>query len=56
MTGVVVTGRADLTDAQWAVLEPLPPVGSKTGRPAEMEQAAAHRWDSVADTGGRTVA
>jgi transposase len=24
---------ADLTDAQWTVLEPLPPVGKKPGRP-----------------------
>jgi transposase len=28
-----VTGRADLTDPQWAVLEPLLPVGTKPGRP-----------------------
>jgi transposase len=28
-----VTGRFDLTDAQWAVLEPLLPVGKKPGRP-----------------------
>ncbi|MFI5593013.1 transposase [Amycolatopsis sp. NPDC051758] len=27
------TGRADLTDAQWAILEPLLPVGKKPGRP-----------------------
>lgn len=26
-------GRADLTDAQWAVLEPLLPVGNRPGRP-----------------------
>ncbi|WP_425467631.1 IS5 family transposase [Phytoactinopolyspora halophila] len=26
-------GRSDLTDAQWAVLEPLLPVGQKSGRP-----------------------
>jgi transposase len=30
---IAVTGRFDLTDAQWAVLEPLLPVGSKPGRP-----------------------
>ena len=29
---VPVTGRADLTDAQWAVLEPLLPRGKKPGR------------------------
>jgi transposase len=28
-----VTARADLTDAQWAVLEPLLPKGRKSGRP-----------------------
>lgn len=33
MTSVAVTGRADLTDAQWAVLKPLLPVGKKPGRP-----------------------
>jgi hypothetical protein len=27
----VVAGRADLTDAQWAVLEPLLPKGRKPG-------------------------
>jgi len=30
---LTVTGRADLTDAQWAVLEPLLPPGRKPGRP-----------------------
>src|SRR3989440_4565751 len=30
---IPVTGRADLTDAQWAVLEPLLPKGKKSGRP-----------------------
>ena len=33
MASVAATGRADLTDAQWAVLEPLLPVGRKPGRP-----------------------
>jgi transposase len=28
-----VSGRADLTGAQWAVLEPLLPRGKKAGRP-----------------------
>jgi transposase len=33
---LAVTGRADLTDAQWAaVLEPLLPRGRKPGRPPE---------------------
>ncbi|MFE9059165.1 transposase [Streptomyces mutabilis] len=26
-------GRGDLTDEQWAVLEPLSPTGTKVGRP-----------------------
>ena len=30
---IPVTGRADLTDVQWAVLEPLLPKGKKPGRP-----------------------
>jgi transposase len=29
---LAVTGRADLTDAQWAVLEPVLPRGKKPGR------------------------
>ncbi len=33
MASVAVTRRADLTDAQWAVLEPLLPLGKKPGRP-----------------------
>ena len=33
MDTVPVTARADLTDAQWAVLEPLLPKGTKPGRP-----------------------
>lgn len=33
MPTVPVTGRFDLTDAQWAVLEPLLPRGKKPGRP-----------------------
>jgi transposase len=32
---LAVTGRADLTDAQWAVLELLLPRGKKPGRPPE---------------------
>ena len=32
MATLAVTGRADLTDAQWAVLEPLLPRGKKPGR------------------------
>jgi transposase len=33
VAGVAAAGRADLTDAQWAVLQPLLPVGAKPGRP-----------------------
>ena len=33
MLTVPVTGRFDLTDGQWAVLEPLLPRGKKPGRP-----------------------
>jgi transposase len=32
---IAVTGRADLTDAQWALLEPLLPRASRLGRPAK---------------------
>jgi transposase len=34
VTSVAVTGRADLTDAQWARLAPLLPRPKKTGRPS----------------------
>jgi transposase len=30
---IAVTGRFDLTDAQWAVLAPLLPAGKRAGRP-----------------------
>jgi transposase len=30
---IPATGRFDLTDAQWAILEPLLPTGTKPGRP-----------------------
>jgi transposase len=32
---VVVTGRFDLSDGQWAVLEPLLPAGRRPGRPGK---------------------
>ena len=35
MATLAVTQRADLTDAQWAVLEPQLPRGKKPGRPPE---------------------
>ena len=34
MTTLTVTGRHDLTDAQWAVLEPLVPAPRRPARPA----------------------
>ena len=37
MATLAVTGRADLTDAQWAVLGPLLPASSR-GRPPEREK------------------
>lgn len=33
MASVLAGGRGDLTDAQWAVLQPLLPAGTKSGRP-----------------------
>lgn len=46
---------ADLTDAQWAVLEPLLPA-QETGAPAEVDEAAAHRRDPLAGPGRIAVA
>ncbi|WP_166381146.1 transposase [Catellatospora methionotrophica] len=34
MATLTVTRRHDLTDAQWAVLEPLLPAGARVGRPS----------------------
>jgi transposase len=52
---VPVTGRADLTDAQWAVLEPLlPRQESRTA--TEVGQAPVDRRDPVADLDRRAVA
>jgi hypothetical protein len=36
-----MTARADLTDEQWAVLEPLLPKGKKPRLAQEMEQASS---------------
>ena len=52
---VPVTGRADLTDAQWAVLEPLP-ARQETRAAAEIPQAAADRRDPLAGPHRRAVA
>lgn len=35
MASVAVTGRHDLTDAHWAVLEPMLPKGKRPGRPPQ---------------------
>ncbi len=56
MATLAVTGRADLTDAQWAVLEPLLPRGRKPGRPPEWTKTAAHQRDPVAGPGRCAVA
>ena len=41
MPTVPASGRADLTDAQWAVLEPLLPRGKKPGRPRDVDKTPA---------------
>jgi hypothetical protein len=50
---LAVTGRADLTDAQWAVLEPLLPRGKKPGRPPDRTK---RQLIDVADPGRGAVA
>jgi transposase len=40
---ISVAGRADLTDAQWAVLEPLLPKGIKPGRPLADKAYSSNR-------------
>jgi transposase len=47
VTTVTVTRRHDLTDAQWAALEPLLPVGRRPGRPptwTKRQLIDAIRW------------
>lgn len=47
MSTLAATGRADLTDAQWAALQPLLPVGRKPGRPpksAKRQLLNGIRW------------
>ncbi|WP_447008662.1 transposase [Saccharothrix sp. DSM 118769] len=47
MAGVAAAGRADLTDAQWAVLHPLLPVGARPGRPpkwSKRQLSDGTRW------------
>lgn len=47
MSTLTVTTRADLADSQWAILEPLLPVGKKPGRPptrTKRQLINAIRW------------
>lgn len=58
MASVAVTGRADLTDTQWAMLEPLLPVGKKPGRPSawtKRQLINGIRWRVRAGTPWRDV-
>src|SRR2546421_12535268 len=58
MPAVLVTGRADLTDAQSAVLEPLLPTGKKPGRPpvwTRRQLIDGIRWRTRAGTPWRDV-
>jgi transposase len=55
---VPVTARADLTDQQWAVLEPLLPKGRKPGRPPKWSKRQlidGIRWRTRAGTPWRDV-
>jgi transposase len=55
---IPVTGRADLTDEQWAVLEPLLPKGKKPGRPPKWTRRQlidGIRWRTRAGTPWRDV-
>lgn len=58
VASVAVAGRADLTDAQWAVLEPLLPIGKKPGRPptwTRRQLIDGIRWRVRAGTPWRDV-
>ncbi len=58
MASVAVTRRADLTDAQWAILEPLLHVGKKPGRPpawTRRQLINGIRWRVRAGTPWRDV-
>jgi transposase len=58
VASVAVAGRADLTDAQWRVLEPLLPVGEKPGRPPKWTKRQlidGIRWRVRAGTPWRDV-
>jgi transposase len=58
VASVVVAARFDLTDAQWMVLEPLLPVGTKPGRPPRWSRRQlidGIRWRARAGTPWRDV-
>jgi transposase len=58
VVSVAVAGRFDLTDAQWAVLEPLLPLGKKSGRPptwTKRQLIDGIRWRIRAGTPWRDV-
>ena len=58
MASVMVAGRADLTDAQWAVLAPLLPRDKKPGRPSKWSRRQlidGIRWRVRAGTPWRDV-
>src|ERR1700722_16929894 len=58
MPAVPPSGRADLTDAQWAVLEPQLPRGKKPGRPRKWTRRQLMdgiRWRTRAGTPRRDV-
>ena len=58
MPTVPASGRADLSDAQWAVLEPLLPRGKKPGRPrtwTRRQLIGGNRWRTRAGSPWRDV-
>ena len=56
MATLAATRRADLSDAQWAVLEPQLPARQEARTPAGTCETAAHQRDPVADPDRRAVA
>ena len=50
MATLAVTGRFDLSDVQWAVLEPAAGA-EEAGSSAEVEQMSADRWHPLAGVG-----
>lgn len=58
MDTLAVTRRFDLSDEQWAVLEPLLPVGKRPGRPPQWSRRQlidGMRWRTRAGTPWRDV-